>query len=309
MKIVALSLSPMSGVQKARLEALGELDYHDVDLGDPSQVEVARGADILVVTPRPPGDVTPHLDGCRLVSVQGTGVDQFKLDVLRERGVRLSNVPDALGEACAEHAFAMLLGAAKKLALGREILRDGAWVDIPAYFTLGLSGKTLGLLGYGSIGARVGRMAKGFGMHVIACVRNPAKARDVETVGFEELLGRSDGGIVLAAPATAETADLFNAAAFEKMQPTAVLVNVARGALVVDADVVAALDAGRIAGYATDVFRKEPPPADHPLVRHPKVLANPHVAWATPETVRGTLDTAIENVEAYLAGRPQNVVV
>jgi len=308
MKIVALSACPMSPAQRARLGALGELEYHDALLGEAAQLEHVRGAEILVSTPRVPGDLTPYLDSLRMISVQATGVDAFPLEAVRARGIRLTNVPGGVADAVAEHAFALLLAAAKRLPEGPGMLQSRAWTRALAYVTTGLRGKTLGLFGFGGIAQRIVAPAEAFGMRVIATVRDPSRPRPVGTVDFATLLAESDA-LVLAAPATAETTDLFDSAAFARMRPGAILVNVARGALVVEEAALAALDSGALAAYATDVFRQEPPAPDAPLLRHPKVLVSPHVAWGTTEAIERMLDTAIENVEAYLAGRPRNVVV
>ena len=307
-KIHALSAVPMSGAQKRRLAELGELRYWDVNVGDPAIVDHLRGAEILVITPRAPVDVTPYLDGCRLIAVQATGVDAFNLEACRKQGVTVCNVPAFSTDAVAEHAFALLLAAAKRLEEGRPLLHSGQWNTALAYFTLGLRGATLGLFGCGQIGLRLAEIGRAFGMHVIATVRDPEKPRPVEAVGFDELLARSDF-LILAVPATPDTVGRFNAAAFARMKPNAVLVNIARGALIVDQDLLRALDEGRIAAAGLDVFRNEPPAPGDPLLDHPKIAVSPHVAWGTPEAIGRVLDITIDNVEAFLAGRPQNVVV
>lgn len=307
-RIHALSAVPMSEAQKRRLEALGELCYWDVEVGDATIVDRVSDADVLVITPRIPADITPHLNGCRLIAVQATGVDAFNLEACRELGVTVCNVPAFASDAVAEHAFALLLAAAKRLPAGRPILQSGEWNTALAYYTLELRGSTLGLFGCGQIGIRLAEIGRAFGMDPIACVRDPEKPRPVETVSFDELLARSDF-VVLAAPATPDTVDRLDAGAFAKMKPTAVLVNIARGALIVDADLIAALDAGKLAAAALDVFRQEPPAPDDPLLGHPKIVVSPHVAWGTSEAIERVQEITIDNVEAYLEGRPQNVVV
>ena len=306
-KIHALSAVPMSDAQKARLAELGELRYWDVEVGDPRIAEHVGGAEILVITPRVGMDITPRLNGCRLIAVQATGVDAFNLQACREQGVTVCNVPAFSTDAVAEQAFALLLAAAKRLDEGRPLLQSGKWNSALAYFTLGLKGATLGLFGCGQIGLRLAEIGRAFGMDVVACVRDPQKPRPVETVSFDELLARSDF-LILAAPATPDTAGRFGAQAFTKMKPNAVLVNIARGALIVDDDLIQALDRGRLAAAALDVFRREPPAPDDPLLSHPKIVVSPHVAWGTPEAINRVLDITIDNVEAFLAGRPQNVV-
>jgi glycerate dehydrogenase len=298
----------MTEAQKDRLASLGELHYWDVDVGDPAIVDRVRGAEILVITPRAPVDVTPHLESCRLIAVQATGVDAFNLEACRRLGVTVCNVPAFSTDAVAEHAFALLLAAAKRLEEGRPLLRSGAWNTALAYYTLGLKGATLGLFGCGQIGLRLAEIGRVFGMNVIAAVRDPEKQRSVEAVSFDDLLAKSDF-LVLAAPAAPDTIGRFNAEAFAKMKPNAVIINIARGALIVDADLIQALDEGRLAAAGVDVFRTEPPAPDDPLLHHPKIVVSPHVAWGTPEAIRRVLDTTIDNVEAFVAGRPQNVVV
>ena len=231
MRITAISLCPMSAGQKARLEALGELRYHDAVLGDPGMGGLCRGAEALVITPRLSVDIVPFLDRCRFISVQGAGTDALNVAGAREKGIVVSNVPDFCTDAVAEHAFSLLLGVAKRIAAGPPMLHAGAWTTALAYTTVGLRGKTLGLLGCGKIGGRIAGIARGFGMDVVATVRDPSKTRAVPTVPFHALLEQSDF-IVLAAPATERTTGMFNAAAFARMKPQAALINVSRAALV-----------------------------------------------------------------------------
>ena len=307
MRITAISLCPMSAGQKARLEALGELRYHDAVLGDPGMGGLCRGAEALVITPRLPVDIVPFLDRCRFISVQGAGTDALNVAAAREKGIVVSNVPDFCTDAVAEHAFSLLLGVAKRIAAGPPMLHAGAWTTALAYTTVGLRGKTLGLLGCGKIGGRIAEIARGFGMDVVATVRDPSKTRAVPVVRFHALLEQSDF-IVLAAPVTEQTTGMFNAAAFAQMKPQAVLINVSRAALVNTADLLAALDQGRLAAAATDVFAPEPPAPGDPLLHHPKVLVSPHVAWGTEDALQRLLDLSIANVEAFAGGKPINVV-
>lgn len=307
MRITAISLCPMSAGQKARLDALGELRYHDAVLGDPGMGGLCRGAEALVITPRLSVDIVPFLDRCRFISVQGAGTDALNVAAARQKGIVVSNVPDFCTDAVAEHAFSLLLGVAKRIAAGPPMLHAGAWTTALAYTTVGLRGKTLGLLGCGKIGGRIAEIARGFGMDVVATVRDPSKARAVPAVRFHALLEQSDF-IVLAAPATERTTGMFNAAAFARMKPQAALINVSRAALVNTADLLAALDQGRLAAAATDVFVPEPPAPGDPLLHHPKVLVSPHVAWGTEDALQRLLNLSIANVEAFARGKPINVV-
>lgn len=307
MRITTISLSPMSDAQKDRLRALGDLEYHEAVLGDPGIGELCRGAELLVTTPRLAVDIVPFLDGCRLISVQAAGTDALNIPAAREKGIVISNVPEFCTDAVAEHAFALMLTIAKRIPAGPPLLHAGAWDTALAYTTTGLSGKTLGLFGCGKIGSRIAEVALGFGMNVQATVRDPSKTRDITTVDFDTLVKQSDF-IVLAAPATEQTIGIFDLDAFARMKREAVLINISRAALVNSVDLVAALDGGHLAFAATDVFSPEPPAADDPLLHHPKILVSPHVAWGTEDAVERLLDLSIANVEAFLNGKPINVV-
>lgn len=307
MRIHAISLRPMSAAQKERLSRCGDLSYFDAELGDDGILEQARGAEILLITPRLHFDVTAALDRCRFISWQASGLDALNLDECRRKGIVVSNVPGFSADAVAEHAWALILALAKRLPEGRPMLLNGAWTEALAYFTTGLRGRTLGLFGFGQIGQRIAEIGAAFGMSVIATVRDPRKPRPVEPVGFDELLQRSDF-LVAAAPVTAETTGLFDLRAFQKMRPAAFFVNIARGALVKETDLVQALDAGLIAGAGIDVFGQEPPSPGNPLLSHPRAIVSPHVAWGTDSAVQALLDQSIANVEAFLRGNPTHVV-
>jgi glycerate dehydrogenase len=297
----------MSESQKARLSALGDVVHHDAILGDRAIGELCRGADALIITPRISVDILPSLDRCKFISVQGTGTDAIDSRAAKDRGIVVSNARDFCTDAVAEHAFALLLGVAKKLERGRPTLQAGRWTRALAYATLGLRGGTLGLYGLGQIGSRVAEIAAAFGMRVQATVRRPSTPRAVPVVPLETLLAESDF-LVLAAPATAETTGLFNRQTLSRMKPGAVLINVSRAALVDPAALLDALDEGRLAGAGIDVFHEEPPAPDDPLLRHPKILVSPHVAWGTEDALERLLDQSIATLEAFVAGKPVNVV-
>ena len=243
-----------------------------------------------------------------MISVQAAGADAVNLAAARAKGITISNVPEFCTDAVAEHAVSLILGVAKRIEEGRPLLKAGGWDSALAYQTLGLRGKTLGLFGLGKIGSRIAEIARdGFRMNVIATVRDASRAREFETVDWDRLLTESDF-LVIAAPATPETRGIFNRETFARMKPGAVLVNVSRAALVDEAALLAALDDGRLAGAAVDVFQREPPSPDDPILHHAKVLVTPHVAWGTEDAVERLLDLSIANVEAFLAGNPINIV-
>ena len=223
-----------------------------------------------------------------------------------ERG--LCNVPEFCTDAVAELTFAIMLGLAKRIEAGRALMKAGEWNLPLAYKTLGFRGKTLGILGLGKIGNRIAEIGvSGFGMRVIATVHDASRSRSFQTVTWERLLAESDF-LVIATPLTPKTEGMFNRSAFMAVKPGALLVNISRAAVVEDAALLEALNEGQLAGAAVDVFRNEPPSPEDPLLNHPRVLVTPHIAWGTEDAVKHLLDGSIENVEAFLAGKPINVI-
>lgn len=314
LRIHVLSLAPLSTAQKQRLETLGELVYYDATLDDPDDDEgrKCRGADILVVTPRLSQDVVAVLDRCRLISVQAIGTDSINLASASRKGIAVCNVPSPpTADAVAEHAFALLLSMAKRLEEGRRILCSGSWRTGIAYKTVGLAGKTLGIVGFGRIGQRIASIAAGFKLRVAVCDIDPAKTlvptEGVEFADFSGVLEVSDF-VVLAVPATPETEGMINSSTLAKMKPSALLINVARGNLVVESDLVEALRKRTIAGAGIDVFVDEPPPPEHPFFSLENVIVSPHVAGATDQAISYLLEKSIANVEAFVKGKPINVV-
>lgn len=165
----------------------------------------------------------------------------------------------------------------------------------------------MGIVGMGAIGQRTAQIARAFGMKVIAFSRTKKAVEGVEWVKFDELLSRSDA-ISMSCPLTDATRGIMNKAAFAKMKNTAFFINTARGGVVVDSDLRAALDEGLIAGAAVDVMTQEPPSEDNPLLGAKNIIITPHIAWATREARERLLKIAVENVAAWQAGKAQNKV-
>ena len=311
MRIHAISSCPLSSVQKRRLERWGELVYYDARLGDPSLADKCRGAEAMVITPRLHIDIIPVLDRCRVIAVQAIGTDAINLTAATAKSIAVCNVPDFCSAAVAEHAFALLLAVARQLERGKAIILKDDWHTGLAYGVLGLRDKTLGIFGFGKIAQHLAQIGHGFGMKVIATTKNPDAEREakhnIKFVTFERLLVESDC-LILAAPATPETRGIFSQHQFERMKQTAIFVNISRGALVDETALADNLRRGGLAGAGLDVFAVEPLPRDSPLLGLDNAVLTPHVAWGTTESVQTVLDTSIENVEAFLEGRPQNVV-
>lgn len=242
------------------------------------------------------------------VSSMSVGVDHIDVDALSERGIPLGNTPGVLVETTADTAFALLLAAARRVAEADNFVRQGNWRPdnawAPDFFTgKDVYGATLGIIGLGEIGQAVARRAAGFGMEVLAWTRSGRSVDGVESVSLEELLLRSDFVSVHCA-LTADTRNLIDAERIATMKPGAVLVNTARGGIVDEQALAAALVSGDLYAAGIDVFEREPVPDDNPLLHLPNVILTPHIGSATTFTRAQMADIAVENAIAALKGRP-----
>ena len=240
-------------------------------------------------------DAAPHLTALANYAV---GTDNIDLAAAAEHGVAVGNTPDVLTDATADLAFALLLAAARRLAVGMATVRNGAWRAWEPARDLGFAvhGATLGIVGGGRIGDAVARRAAGFEMQVLVHRRSGG-------VPLEELLARADF-VSLHCPLTPTTRHLIDADAFALMKPTAFLVNTARGPVVDHPALAAALRERRIAGAALDVTDPEPLPPDDPLLQSPNLIVVPHIGSATHTARHAMTELAVENLLAALDGRP-----
>lgn len=305
----------------------GDLDWSGVHALVPDTAEYTRTA-YAEIAPRVGGAQLAFINKCRIdeavlaqcpdlewIGITATGTDNIDLAACRRRGVRVANVPGYSTYSVAQLTFSLLLAACQCAERYNRAVRAGYWqLDVPAEYALlpqtELWGKTFGVFGYGSIGRQSARIARAFGMRVLTCTRTvrPEYAADgVEFVDFDTLLARSDV-LSMHCPATPATRGVIDAAALQKMRPGAVLLNTARGALVDEAAVAAALHSGRLAFYGADAYSTEPLPPDSPLRAEPHALLTPHIAWATQEALQRLMDITTENLRSYLAGAGQNIV-
>ncbi len=255
------------------------------------------------------GAVFRACPGLRMISIWGTGTDNIDLDAAARHGVTVCNTPGANAIAVAEHAVALMLAVARKIpAIDRE-MRGGAW---PREMLTQLYGKTLGVFGAGSIGARVAGLGRAFGMTVLAWSARGDTARltamGVTPASKQDIVQRADF-ISLHTRLTAATRGLLGTREFAAMKQTVILVNTGRGALVDRAALLTALASGQVAGAGLDVFHDEPIPPDDPLLLLANTVLSPHNAGQTPEVRRDGLLLAVENVVNFLAGKPTNIVV
>ena len=316
MKIVVLdgyTLNP-GDLSWDGLRALGECEVYD---RTPSGlvVERARGAEAVLTNKVIVGrEEIAQLPDLRYIGVLATGYNIVDTAAARERGIPVTNVPEYGTRSVAQMTFALLLELALHVGHHAQTVREGRWTRSADfcywdYPLVELAGKTMGLIGIGRIGRAAAELALAFGMTVLAhdVHTPPTLPAGIRMVDLETLLRESDV-VSLHCPLTAENQGLINAARLALMQPTAFLINTSRGPLVVAQDLADALNGGRLAGAGVDVLPVEPPPADNPLLSAQNCLVTPHIAWATGAARARLMDTVVENLRAFQAGQPQNVV-
>jgi glyoxylate reductase len=294
----------LPGTALERLGAEHETEVWPGRLPPPREELLARTAEaeglLSQITDRVDAELMDHAPGLRAIANYAVGTDNVDLEAARERGIPVGNTPDVLTEATADLAFALLLAAARRLPEAAQSIRDGEWVTFEPGRLLGRSvhGATLGIVGFGRIGRAVAARARGFEMEVLATGTSSAPG-----IPLEDVLARSDF-ISLHCPLTPATRHLIDARALRRMRRTAILVNTARGPIVDQAALVAALHDGVIAGAALDVTDPEPTPLDDPILSAPHVLITPHIGSATTAARERMSELAVENLLAGLAGEP-----
>lgn len=250
----------------------------------------------------------------RYVGILATGWNTVDLAAARKRNLVVTNVPGYSTPSVAQHAFALLLELTNQTALHSADARAGGWARNPDYCyrlspQIELAGLTLGIVGFGQIGQAAARIGLALGMRVLAHRRDVSAPppEGVEYAPLDRLFEESDV-VSLHCPLSPATAGMVDAARLARMKSTAFLVNTARGPLVVETDLAAALRAGRIAGAAVDVLSTEPPAPDNPLLSAPRCIVTPHLAWATAAARKRLIQIAADNLRAFLADAPVNRV-
>ena len=240
----------------------------------------------------------------RLISVWGTGTDHVDLAAARERGIAVTNTPGVAASSVAEHTLALLLAAARRIPEMDAAVRRGEW---PRGQSTDLRGKTCGIVGLGAIGREFARLAAGIGMRVVGWTPHRRAVAGVEVVELDELYRTSDV-VSIHVRLSDETRGLVGAPQLALMKPEAILVNTARGGIVDEAALRDALASGRLRAAALDVFASEPLAANHAWACLPNVVLTPHCAGISPAVIEAGLRMAVENVWAFLEGRPHNLV-
>lgn len=279
-------------------------------------VNRCKGYDIIITNKTPLGrDVLEQLPDCKFIALLSTGYNIIDCEYAKERNIPVSNIPAYSTAAVAQLTFAFILELCNKVAIHNAEVKKGKWSECKDFCfwrspLQELTGKTLGIVGFGSIGRAVAKIGAAFGMTVVANTANPDKYKnvsDVEFVSLNELLEKADI-VTLHCPLTPATTGMVNAEFIGKMKKTAYLINTSRGPVLDESAVADALKEGRIAGAGVDVLSTEPPKADNPLLDCENCLITPHIAWAAFETRQRLMATLEKNVNAFLNGKPINTV-
>jgi phosphoglycerate dehydrogenase-like enzyme len=295
----------VEAIVRARLPEGFDLVVRRAD--EPVAASVAGADFVLVATVRLDDEALAGASRLRLIQHQGVGYDNIDLAAARERGVPVAICPTGTSVGVAEHVFLLVLAIYKRLLEADASMRRGEWLQWalrPTSFEI--AGKTIGLVGLGRIGREVAVRARAFAANVVYFdpVRPDAaseRALGVSFLPLDELLAAADV-VSLHLPLTPATRHLIDAAAIEQMKPSAVLINTARGPLVDENALVAALRAGRLLGAGLDVFAREPPPPDHPLFALPNVVVTPHVAAGTADALQAKMDACFANMRRVISG-------
>ena len=290
------------------LAARAELEYHDTLPGSEDRlIERIAGAELVLNIRSSSKFSDAVFAACpklKVLSLWGTGTDHVDLPAARRHGVTVTNTPGVSAISIAEHTLALLFAVVRRVPQTDASVRRGEWQR--GQFTE-LNGKTCGVIGLGAIGRQFARLAAGVGMKVVGWTMHPRAIPGVEMVELEDLYRRSDI-VSVHLRLSPETAGFLGAREFALMKPGAILINTARGAIVDESALIDALSSGRIGGAGLDVFTTEPLPPAHAMADLPNTVLSPHCAGVTPEALEAGLRMSVENIWAFLEGRPEHVV-
>ncbi len=279
-------------------------------------LERAKDAEILIVNKTPiDADLLKQLPKLKYIGLQSTGYNIVDCKTARELGITVCNIPAYSTTAVAQLVFAFILQIANQVTLHSDAVHNGEWTACPDFCfwktpLTELDGKTIGIIGFGSIGQRVAKIAEAFGMNVLIFTPTKKATDGLKTakfVDFDTLLADSDI-ITCHCPLTEKTQGLINKEALAKMKKSAILINTSRGPVIDDQALADALNNGEVAAAGLDVLQVEPPKADNPLLTAKNCYITPHIAWAAFETRARLMAILEENLKAFLDGKPQNVV-
>lgn len=282
------------------LSEMGELEVHGRTPQDQVTSVIGDAPVAFLSKCKMTAEVMDACPDLKFIGMLATGYDNVDLDAARERGIAVCNIPAYSTDAVAQHTFALLLEITNAVGLHNEAVQTGEWSRSADFCMvkhpiMQLSGKSLGIIGYGNIGRKVGAIAEAFGMKVNVYSRNAEAAVTSDIV-------------TLHCPATTGNTGFVNKEFIAKMKDGAILLNTARGALINEADLAEALRSGKLAAAGIDVVNGEPPQSDNPLFGVPNLFITPHIAWASREARQTICDVSAENLKSYLEGGTLNRV-
>lgn len=312
------------------------LDGYTENPGDLSWGELEKLGDVTVYDRTAPEQVVERLDGAeaaytnkvsitreimdlcpqlRFIGVLATGYNVVDVDAAKEKGIVVCNIPTYGTQAVAQYAMALLLELCHHVGEHSDCVKRGDWTNCIDWCfwnhpLIELAGKTLGIIGFGKIGQTTARIARAFGMNILAYDSYPQEGSEFEGCSYatlDEVLENADV-ISLHCPLFQSTKEMINKETISKMKTGVLLINTSRGPLIKEQDLADALESGKIAGAAVDVVSTEPINENNPLLKAPNILITPHIAWAPKESRQRLMDIAVENLAAYIKGNPQNVV-
>lgn len=293
-----------------------EHTYEEYARTDSDQVvpHLQRATVAIINKARLSEETLAQLPRLKMVAIAATGYDGIDIAACRKRGIAVANIRNYAIHTVPEHVFALVLALRRNLLAYRQEIEQGAWQKSEQFclFTHRISelfGATIGIVGEGAIGRGTAAIARGFGMRVLFAYHTSSKKKDVVLTPFDQVLAESDI-LSLHCPLSPATRDMIGINELRKMKRSALLINTARGGLVNEAALVQALDEGLIAGAGFDVLTTEPPVNGNPLLdlRRANFILTPHIAWAAAEAMEFLADQLIDNIEAWAAGKPQNLV-
>ncbi len=317
MKIVVLDgySSNPGDMSWKELEEMGQLKVYDRTADGDIQKRI-EGVEAVLTNKTPlDRETIENADKLKYIGVLATGYNIVDVKAASEKGIVVTNIPDYSTKEVAQFVFALLLELCHHVGSHDAAVKEGEWTKCEdftfwKYPLIALSGKTMGIIGMGSIGYSVAKLADAFGMKVIYHSRS--RNRKAESKGFlyrdfEKLLEDSDV-VSLNCPLNDQTRGMIDMKALSKMKKSAFLINTARGPIVNEKDLAQALEQGIVAGAAVDVLSKEPPDADNPLLDCKKCIITPHIAWAAKDARDKLMEIAVNNLSTFLNGNPQNTV-
>ena len=316
MKIVVLdgyTLNP-GDLSWEDLKKLGDLTVYDRTPND-KIIERIGNAEIVFTNKVPITREVLEKTNIKYIGVLATGYDVVDINAAKEKGIPVTNIPTYGTASVAQMVFAHILEICHHVAAHSEAVKAGEWTNNPdwcfwKYPLIELADKNMGVIGYGRIGQAVGKIAQAFGMKVLAYDKYQNKDLESETmkyVDLDELLKNSDV-ISLHCPLTEENKGIINKSTIAKMKDSVIIINTARGQLIVEEDLAEALNQGKVYAAGLDVVSKEPIEEDNPLLKAKNIFITPHIAWAPKESRQRLMDIAVDNLRAFLEGRPVNVV-